>query len=284
MKGQMRKRDKKVEIPLHGQQRRCLQIIADVFEGTGVTAEKLRKYVNDKPQRIRSYLSDLVTEGYLDGDSFLLTEKGRAAYETQQFWKEELIWWMEKLSVPRELIEGQAELFLDTMEPEVIRRIYIQNEYIRTLERNCSSQETFNNSDLSGKLLKGTYRAKIVFLDPGNQQGDSGYSQFSSLNQYFSSQAELIVEPLKSRLILNWEPRYGSLEEAVYLWEEKERRRESQEGRLSIPVADLNFIHVRTYGILEGKLDMTVKFKSSEGAEQAVSTRLLVSLPINGKK
>lgn len=284
IKLQMRKKDKEVEILLHGQQWQYLQIIARSFDKVNVSAERMRKYVDDKPQKVRSCLSELVREGFLDAETMLLTESGKETYEKQIFWKNELIWWMNKLRVPMELIDEQADILMDTMEPEVIQRIHIQNEYIRTLEVNRSSQETFHNSDLNGKLMKGRYKVKIVFLDLEDKQGNSKFCEFSRLSQCFFSQAELLVEPLKSCLILQWDNRQGSLDETVYLWEGKARHRKARENQLSIPIADFNFTHVRAYEILEGKLDMAVKFKDREGLEQRIEACLLVSLPINGKK
>lgn len=280
----MRKKDKEVELPLHGQQWQYLQIIARFFDKAGVSAERMRKFADDKPQKIRSCLSELVKEGYLDAETMRMTENGREVYEKQSFWKNELVWWMNKLRVPMELIDKQADILMDTMEPEVIQRIYIQNEYIRTLEVNRSSQETFHNSDLSGKLMKGSYKVKIVFLDPEEKQGNSRFCEFSRLSQCFLSQAELFVEPLKSCLILKWNGRQGVLDEAVYLWEGKERHRKAREKELSIPIADFNFTHVRSYEILEGKLDLAVKYRDREGQEQRIEACLLVSLPINQKK
>lgn len=280
----MRKRDKAVGRLLHGHEWQYLQIIVRVFDRVSVSAEKMRRYVDDKPQKIRSCLSELVKDGYLDAETLLLTEDGRMAYEKQIFWKNELVWWMRKLRVPIEIIDSQADILMDTMEPEVIQRIYIQNEYLRTLEINRSSQDTFSNSDLSGKLLKGSYKVKIIFLDLEDKQGESEFCDFSRLNQYFFSQAELLVEPLKSCLTLKWDDRYGDLEEAVYSWEGKERHREAWENRLSIPIADFHFTHVRAYEILEGKLDIAVKYKDTRGMEQRDEACLLVSLPINGKR
>lgn len=59
----MRKEDRAVEIVLHGQQWKCLQAIARDLWYTGITIENLRKYVEGKPQKLRSYLADLVTGG-----------------------------------------------------------------------------------------------------------------------------------------------------------------------------------------------------------------------------
>lgn len=280
----MRKEDRAVEIVLHGQQWKCLQAIAKDLWHTSITIEDLRKYVEDKPQKLRSYLAGLVTEGYLDGETFLLTEKGKAVYKKQMFWKQELIWWMRKLRVPEELVEKQADILLDTMEPEVIQRIHIQNEYLRTLERNRSCQETFHNSDLSGKLPKGIYKAKIAFLDPETLQGESGYTGFSSLNQSFSGQATVIVEPLKSRLMLHWKNKGDKLKEVCYQWEGEERHRVPEEDQLAVPVADLNFVCVRTYGILEGRIDMAMKITDKQGTERTQTARLMVSLPINERR
>lgn len=281
---QMRRRDREVEILLHGQEWQYLQIIAGFFDGARVSAERMRRFVDDKPQKVRSHLSELVRAGYLDAETMGLTDSGREAYEAQSFWKNELVWWMTKLRVPAEMIDRQADALMDTMEPEVIQRIYIQNEYLRTLEVNRSSQETFHNSDLSGTLMKGSYKVKIVFLDPEEKQGNSRFCEFSRLSQYFSSQAELLVEPLKSCLTLQWNGRYGTLEEAAYLWEGKEQHRRARENQLSIPIADFKFTHVRSYEILEGKLDLAVTFKARDGKEQRMEACLLVSLPINRKK
>ena len=280
----MKKDHKEVCVAFHGQQWKYLQVIATEFEGTKVTAEKLRKYINEKPQRIRSYLSELVTGEYLEADTLCMTEKGKRAYEEQMFWKNELTWWMKKLNVPAAARDAQADRLLDAMEPEVIWQIYMQNEYVRMLEATYASKESFNNSDLSGRLCPGIYKAQIEFLEKEKEQGESGYIGFSKLNRCFERQARMMIEPLKSNLVLTWNNEYGILSEAVYYWEGKMRCKKAQKNQLVIPIADMNFSYVRTYHMLEGMLDLSVFFRDEKGTKACLSACLMVSMAVNERK
>lgn len=283
----MKRENETAEIKLHEQQWRYLHSIGQLGEDAGITVERLRGMVGDKPQKIRTCLSELVAEGLLEQGTFRLTKEGQAEYEQHNFWREELVWWMKKLRVPQDVIEPQADRLMDTMSPELIRGIYTQNEYVRTLEGSRAGQEAFYNSDLTGRLAAGSYRVKISFLS--KEERVNGFLALSELNRYFEGQAELMVESLKSALTLQWKKQYGTLEGAEYEWEGRTRRRKASENRLSIPAADMGFTYVPAYRMLEGRLDMKVAYRRQEPAAgkmvpAACSACLLVSMNLGRNK
>lgn len=283
----MKKENETVEIKLHEQQWRYLHSIGQLGEDAGITVERLREKVGDKPQKIRTCLSELVADGLLEPDTFRLTKEGQAEYEQHNFWREELVWWMKKLRVPQDIIGPQADRLMDTMSPELIRGIHTQNEYVRTLEGSRAGQEAFYNSDLTGRLAAGSYRVKISFLS--REEKVNGFLALSELNQYFEGQAELAVEPLKSALTLYWKKQRGTLEGAEYEWEGRTRRRKAAENRLAVPVADMGFTYVPAYRMLEGRLDMRVSYRRQDPAagkmvSAVCSACLLVSMNLGRNK
>lgn len=273
-----------VRLSFDGLQWQYVQLIMRQPQGTKITAERLRKYTGDKPQKIRSVLAELVSGQYLEPETFALTEKGICAYEEQAFWKGELAWWIRGLGIPESAAEEQAGRLLEVMEPQLIWRIHMQNESFRLLRIGHASQEIFTNFDLSGRLRSGTYEVQAEFLEPEERQDSSGYLGFSRLNQYFVSPAELTVEPGQSRLELTWNKPCSTLEEAAYLREGKQQRRRARKNRLSIPAADLAFTYVRGYHMLEGRLELEVTYRDMGETEQAKKACLLLSLALNGRE
>lgn len=247
----------------------CIRLAYNCPQKVQSMAPYITKKMNNRysVKKIRRILAELREKGYLNYYDDRITKKGADFYR-----KYESAWYaicsrQHELELSNEEAEQVSDYLVSTYSAQVLKELGEKFEADRALNTKDAKSEIILNTDFCGRLPMGIYKVAfdLICRDEGN-----GVYVPCSLGECFLKTADLIIEPLKSRLELKNSGEGPIISGAVLMVMGEEVFLKADQGVLSIPVPYISFEHVPSYKILQGSLELwliTEKGKHKAGLE-----------------
>lgn len=224
--------------------------------------KKLNSRYSEK--KIRRILADLGERGYLNLYDDRVTPKGAGFYRKYESAWHAICAQQYALQLEKEEAEEVADYLVCTYPAGVLEELGEKYETEKALDTREAKSERIVDTDFNGRLSMGVYKVAFDLICLGEERGVYGPCL---LGEGFLQTADLIIEPLGSRLELRWTRNQEEFSGILCIVMGEEVFLEAQEGVLSIPVPLISFEYVPGYKILQGRLELWLLTK--EGKHRA---------------
>ena len=244
------------------------------------TVVDLAEQTGDSVRSAKKVLAGLVERGYLMPRNFQISRKGEQVYQKHLRYWNGIIWLLRSWGLPEEQLKPLADKLLCGTTNQLVEGAMEQLEKDQAKQTPAAECECIDNTDFYGQIDEGDYVEGVIFWDLEDKS--HYFYQLSPVGQWFAPQAHLVIELQKSRLVLRWISSQVQLNEISYYMIGRERHQQPEGPAISLPIMAFSFNKVSRYGMLEGKLDVTVRVSEpgEDGTQKEAAYRVRLELPM----
>lgn len=260
-----------LQVSLYGDLWKCMRILYQRPANVTSAVDYLAACTGWKPRHIADVLlKELVQQGYLLSRSFRFTEEGERVYAMQHACWQSIVWRMRDWPLPKEVLQDMADRMLGDVTPDFLAGSMDRMEFDRLRESSDAESEQISESDFQGILHHGSYRVEFTLLEMDGS--------FSVWNDSFARAAQLIIEPLRSRLVLRWQNTAQQLQRVSYPVAGGQQSAEPENEIVEISLLGMHFERVPSYRLLDGEMVLCLQVKDAQGTGHMVELQLLLPL------